>query len=484
MCGLVGVSGNMLEADKKMFRDMLVFDQVRGFDSTGVALVRGHKVKDKESFVEIEKDLGAAQNLWEHAFPSAFNVRGIVTGFPRAMIGHNRAATIGKVTVENAHPFTFGDITGAHNGTLRHYSGLAGAATLDIDSKAVFNDIDINGIDHTWKSFFGAAALTYWDDAEETLNFVRNFERPLHYCYNKKKDVLYWASEEWMILAAAIRNKVDLDKDINGNVDIKSFKVDRLYTFKPKTTGIEFVGDRELEKKALPKQNYTVQAGFKNTTNSTQTRTKTTTSTNDIIKKARDFVSNRNWKDGTDKTDYNYKDLSIKNLRWIQRQGFKKGETEHVFRLDLEHNKKVIGFLDVCPTNKPEFVKFLRAYEEIRHGADYQFKLTDNPRIDLKGGVSTLQRFLCACSIVSFDKMAKVVDLHPPKPKLYLAPNGNSVYEKQMVAHLKEAGDACCYCTQTIDLEDANKLSWLSQKEALCPSCTKDWGGNLHMLYK
>ena len=39
MCGIVSVFGSVAIAHEKMFKDMLVFDQVRGHHSTGVAAV-------------------------------------------------------------------------------------------------------------------------------------------------------------------------------------------------------------------------------------------------------------------------------------------------------------------------------------------------------------------------------------------------------------------------------------------------------------
>jgi predicted glutamine amidotransferase len=61
----------------------------------------------------------------------------------RAFIGHNRLATRGVVNPFNAHPFQFGHITGAHNGTLEtsckwKLRRLGIGEKFDVDSQALF----------------------------------------------------------------------------------------------------------------------------------------------------------------------------------------------------------------------------------------------------------------------------------------------------------------------------------------------------------
>ena len=238
----------------KMFRDMLVFDTVRGFDSAGVALVP----RDDNKNISLEKELGAPQNIWDWAVSDIMNNRGVIDTPFKAVIGHNRAATVGKVTAENAHPFNYGNIWGAHNGSLTNWYGLEGYHELDVDSKAIFNTIDKKGIDHTWKSFLGAAALSYWNDEDGTLNLIRNEQRPLTIAYSKDGNTVFWASEAWMINVAAARNEVELRErtDEKGGYlsPIFTLQAHMLHVFKPTATSVELVEVRELEKKSWGQQ--------------------------------------------------------------------------------------------------------------------------------------------------------------------------------------------------------------------------------------
>ena len=193
MCGIVGIAGNVYQRECKAFRDMLVFDQVRGFDSTGICFVG-----NANNLAKVEKELDGPENLWNFHDSELLDYRGVAKTTHKLMLGHNRAATIGKVIRENAHPFTFGHVTGVHNGSLDDWHELERdekGQQFDVDSKALLATISKKGIDHAWKSFRGAAAVVWWDESDGSLNIARNNQRPLYLAYSQAGDVLFWASE-------------------------------------------------------------------------------------------------------------------------------------------------------------------------------------------------------------------------------------------------------------------------------------------------
>lgn len=142
----------------------------------------------------------------------------------RVLIGHNRFATTGKVTRRNAHPFELDTLVGAHNGTLNNKWQLKNGSRFDVDSEALYHDIEEDGAEKAINRAKGAWALVWWDKENKVLNFIRNKERPLNYCYSEDKKVIFWASEAWMLTAILGREQYKHDK-------IREFSEDMLYSF-------------------------------------------------------------------------------------------------------------------------------------------------------------------------------------------------------------------------------------------------------------
>lgn len=197
MCGLVGMAGKLEYKDEKTMKRLLHLDYFRGPDSTGLAALR------KNGDVKLAKVASHPFDLFDmKRFTEALSGWNSL-----AFIGHNRLATKGVVNSVNAHPYEYDHIVGAHNGTLdasswKDLEKAIGEET-NVDSQALYLAIAKLGIEETVKLLRGAWALTWIDTNEGTLNFLRNKERPLWYCYNETFDKLFWASEYWMMQTAA-----------------------------------------------------------------------------------------------------------------------------------------------------------------------------------------------------------------------------------------------------------------------------------------
>lgn len=59
-------------------------------------------------------------------------------------LGHSRDASVGKVTIENSHPYIIGNIVGAHNGAISHWDDLNKkySRKYEVDSQHIFAHID------------------------------------------------------------------------------------------------------------------------------------------------------------------------------------------------------------------------------------------------------------------------------------------------------------------------------------------------------
>ena len=200
MCGLVGLitknHHGFTKEQVSAFDNLLYVDALRGMDSTGVFVI------DKDGNMDLAKEASPAfdyrqDKAYDDLCTIAFR-RG------RAMIGHNRAATKGEVIDENAHPFVVDDrITLVHNGTLWGDFKKLTDQKVDVDSHAIAHKIHECGddVEAAMQQLDGAYALIWHDFQKNTLNFVRNNQRPLNFV--ETDNGWMWASEanmlEWIL---------------------------------------------------------------------------------------------------------------------------------------------------------------------------------------------------------------------------------------------------------------------------------------------
>lgn len=197
MCGLVGaikLNGNLTDLDKKAFLLLLNLDTVRGEDSTGIIF------DNAAGRIMYNKGLGTPQAI--DYIGQTWLVDDIKSA-KTMLCGHNRYATQGAVNRDNAHPFAFGNIVGAHNGTVKNTNPLKIDKDFDVDSKYIFYHMDKKGFKSAMKAVntaIGAACLTWVDNASKTFNILRNNQRPMYYVVHNS--TMFYASEDWMLQVA------------------------------------------------------------------------------------------------------------------------------------------------------------------------------------------------------------------------------------------------------------------------------------------
>lgn len=214
MCGIVGfitTEKHKGASDRRKFlENALVAGTVRGDDSTGIFLVK-HEMKEQET-ADWYKIAGDGYSMLTAKQYQDLTTYTAITGM-RAVIGHNRAATVGSVTADNAHPFQEGPITLVHNGTLHSTYGLGKSLHqlkdqgVEVDSHAICHNLaEAANPKDVIEKLDGAFTLVWHDARNNTINMVRNEKRPIHLLFAKCEDTVLIASEAEMLHWLAKRN--------------------------------------------------------------------------------------------------------------------------------------------------------------------------------------------------------------------------------------------------------------------------------------
>lgn len=415
MCGIVAIiskqKGSFRFKDGDLFKQMLYADALRGFDSTGTFGV------NKYNNLKLVK---AAQPAATFLTTKTFeDFKTDMFSKYKVVVGHNRAATKGATTDENAHPFIEDHICLVHNGTLTGHKQLA---DKEVDSHAICHAFATKGAMETLPELNGAYALIWYDAKEKKIFIARNDARPLWLLQTPEADFI--ASEPGMLSWLVQR--------VHGNVEKPVyFSTDRVYSYDLDNLDKGYTSV-EKPKKALP---VVVQPS------QTQVTRK--------MKKAMRLSGQSSCNLDTNSSDKPAGDLKMGDrVHFTYNKATIQGNLVKVDGFHITNKKQpVSGYLDTQ--------KFTA--DQLEHILEYTTEFYGSYRGYSVKRDKSLQLFL--------ENVQPVYE--------YYTLNGNLVNDRQ----LQDAGNCCHECGEIIDpLEQENEF-WVRVnnsgdiKEIKCPTC-------------
>lgn len=199
MCGIVGIMADTVGTiEEDIFERLLMISSFRGMHSTGI--VKVDDAKNVRSIRSIEPSPRFVFTKQYDEFITPTYKKASSKRKTHVLLGHTRHATKGEITVKNAHPFSFSNVVGVHNGTIK--KAFEGSSKYDTDSEAFFamlNDKPLKECLEEVAAFDSAYAFVWVDKRDNTLNFVKNSRRPLWFTYMFTGRTLIWASTKDML---------------------------------------------------------------------------------------------------------------------------------------------------------------------------------------------------------------------------------------------------------------------------------------------
>lgn len=222
LCGLSGYYSRDRNYNVDKFKILLMYNQTRGTDSVGVYVKDGGLVKVLGK--------GTEELLPKVKFP--------IEG--KIIIGHNRSASLNtSKKKEDAHPFKFGKIVGAHNGKIDNKLEVCSnndfyQSDFAVDSEVVFaimnklkEEGDKDFIITTLKQLEGPQAFIFTDEDEDNVLYF--FRRSNEYTYNERPMFRgeYVTDEQKGFYLSSMKESLQAI----GCSNIKEVKLDTLYKY-------------------------------------------------------------------------------------------------------------------------------------------------------------------------------------------------------------------------------------------------------------
>lgn len=478
MCGLTGFITDSSKSygavgRGKYMKQTLVADTLRGFHATGVFYSLSGEAKEGDVTTGYAK---ACVTGGEFVLDEDYALVEGLMPYLRYCVGHNRWATTGATDdVENAHPFLEGDITLVHNGTLDGDGGLKTSQTeldVDVDSHAICHNLAIHDAKDVIEDLDGAFCLIWHDKRNNSLNFVRNSDRPLWMYTDPSLDTVFFGSERKMMEWILDRNNIG--RPAQGMW--KMLPVGEVWTYIGDTI-IPVVEKVNLSDRYDWKGYGGGGGGYKYSVGKSQSRTTTTVTSgtsnlvsgNDkrlVSDGANELLNTEGW-DRSDRLPFiahsRNGSLSIGTVASWNVPAFLVGVTAEQFNANFEHKWLVapIGIRMVTHADgSSQAVLMCRKIGFSYYDSDWRYGSGFTEVTDVK------------------KPQGEILALPQPDPLVETFPVlGTTVEREEWFAATREG---CGVCSQVPAVAIADHITWLDDGRGsfLCPMCADNVSGN------
>ena len=182
MCGIYGYIGTPKRPEEayRMMKSMAIATEVRGIHSSGFAAINDENFFSKKLVVRATE------------FYKQIDVKHVIDNKTYLFVGHNRWASIGKISEENAHPFVGEKYLFVHNGTCPFAKVLANKLGLvskgDTDSECLMNISEKYGFGSLRRFHDLSIVAIDYKNSSGHLYFYRDYLEPMVIC-----DIRKWA---------------------------------------------------------------------------------------------------------------------------------------------------------------------------------------------------------------------------------------------------------------------------------------------------
>lgn len=454
MCGHVGVLTNKITLDhRKFFEEGLYSDALRGHHGTGMAIVKKddtikvvRKAVTALDFLDMNK---VSRTLIDHCSTARF------------LMGHNRRATKGAHINKNTHPFRHGKITMAHNGSLRNQTLLPDHSKFVVDSDNIAYSLDKIGVEETVRNLVGSYSLVWHNSEDNTVNFIRNDERPMSLATVDGGKTILYGSEPKMIEWLAERNDLKIE-------EITETTIHHLYTF-------NLDGKEEVFKPRIRKiEPYKAPVSYLPARTDTRSYSDDRNARRD--KKLRDMGLRIG--DTVEFSITGVDPYSGRGALWGDIEGFMESDpwadvvifNTHLGTRDIEVNQVWKGSIQGInfaqnPTDPDRLIINAYSLEQVKEVSDDS---------ESKGntflGVEIEDAAVCENGCTEVCEECRR-DLEEETTPLFRGPRG--LVSGKEFDQLTRNG--CGWCSGNIFQEDHEEVEWLDNGSCICPQCVADY---------